>query len=56
MTSGAVQNHTGMTRFSQGICKLLVSATVTKKIQDSKDFIVHFKHHIKNGNRSSVTQ
>ena len=26
------------------------------KIQDSKDFIAHLKHHIKNGNRSSVTQ
>ena len=26
------------------------------KIQDSKDFIVHLKHHIKNGNCSSVTQ
>ena len=26
------------------------------RFKDSKDFIVHLKHHIKNGNCSSVTE
>ena len=29
---------------------------VSSHHQDSKDFIAHLKHHIKNGNCSSVTQ
>ena len=35
---------------------LQYSQLCNSKIQDSKDVIVHLKHHIKNGNCSSVTQ
>ena len=42
----------------RALCAVVLNDSMFQdsKIPDSNDFIVHLKHHIRNGNCSSVTQ